>query len=44
MWLRAPLEPASYYAAWKMVHETGEEALPGQSPLFVAVDVVQDFR
>jgi DNA-binding winged helix-turn-helix (wHTH) protein len=42
MWLTAPSQPASYYAAWKMVNEEGNEALPSQSPLFVAIDVVQD--
>lgn len=42
MWLTAPSQPGSYYASWKMVNDKGDESLPTQSPLFVAIDVVQE--
>ena len=42
LWLTAPTQPGSYYAAWKMVDERGMECLPKQSPLFVSVDVVDE--
>src|SRR5207249_4780919 len=28
MWLTAPVEPGSYYAAWKMVDDSGNECFP----------------
>jgi hypothetical protein len=42
LWLTAPYQPGSYYAAWKMVDKKGNECLPTQSPLFVSIDVVTD--
>lgn len=42
MWLIAPSQPGSYYAAWKMVDAGGREYLPKHSPLFVAVDVLDE--
>jgi len=40
MWLIAPKEPGSYYAAWKMLKQNGAESMRLQSPLFVSIDVV----
>jgi len=38
--LKAPQQPGTYYAAWKMVDEHGREVFPRQQPLFVNIDVV----
>lgn len=42
MWLTAPSDSGSYYAAWKMVDDKGNECLPRHRPLFVSVDVLDE--
>ncbi len=42
MRLTAPSDPGSYYAAWKMVDDKGDECLPRRRPLFVSVDVLDE--
>lgn len=39
--LVAPLDPGSYYAAWKMVDSDGQVVFRRQRPLFVSIDVVE---
>lgn len=41
--LIAPEDPGSYYAAWKMVDGDGHIVFPRQRPLFVSIDVVDEF-
>ena len=41
VWLTAPDQPGSCYAAWKMVNADGVELLPRQKPVFVGIDVVE---
>lgn len=38
--LKAPVQPGSYYAEWKMVDSEGRLCFPKQWPLFVRIDVV----
>lgn len=40
MSFKAPTQPGSYYAEWKMVDETGKICFPHLEPLFISVDVV----
>jgi DNA-binding winged helix-turn-helix (wHTH) protein len=40
MSLKAPLQPGSYYAEWKMIDSHGGSCFPKQSPLFLRIDVV----
>ena len=42
MHLSAPGQPGSYYAEWKMVGQDGNVCFPGQTPLFVSIDVVAE--
>lgn len=40
MSLRAPVQPGSYYAEWKMADNEGQLCLPKSGPLFLRIDVV----
>lgn len=40
MELKAPTQPGSYFAAWKMVDSAGHLCLPKAHPLFIRIDVV----
>jgi DNA-binding winged helix-turn-helix (wHTH) protein len=42
MWLTAPPDAGSYYAAWKMVDDKGNECFPRMRPLFVSIDVLNE--
>jgi len=40
--LVAPVQPGSYYAAWKMVDSAGRECLPKHTPVFVSIDIIAE--